>query len=441
MKKRAMLLMASLMCIALMLAGCAGGRAPTTPPAEEVLTADDAFREAVAWLQSKYPDSAPSDGITWVFETVPVLGPGGQPLLGAAERHATAADWSAVITWAVVSPEFLQYQVSLVSPTLGWFWEGSVRARDGQVHEDSGLQLMTAQLAEERAWHFVRSSPTFMTSGMNETLDLIGFIETGKPFSWAFAFGFDSRHSGYGDTTGQVVLQVITPHVAVVTVEAMVVTEAVMDGRWDMLAQEFISMNAEEAREMAEEFVRDSPTFVFDGMPETLQLVSIEPLEVAGAWSMVFRFDSAHAGYGDRTGQMLAQVITPHEVVLVVRDARVYRAVMDGRWDMMAQQFITIGEEEARQIAREFVIDSPTFAFDGILATLELAETLHPDIENAWTFVFRFESAHAGYGDRTGQMLAEVITPHEAHVTVENGEVVSALMDEKWDMLSQRLVE
>ena len=56
-------------------------------------------------------------------------------------------------------------------------------------------------------------------------------------------------------------------------------------------------------------------------------------------------------------------------------------------------------------------------------------------------FVYRFDSRQAGYGDRTGQMLAQVITPHEAYVTVENNVVVSAIMDAKWDMLAQSMLQ
>ncbi len=98
-------------------------------------------------------------------------------------------------------------------------------------------------------------------------------------------------------------------------------------------------------------------------------------------------------------------------------------------------------EEEARQLAEDYVRNSPTFAFDGIEDTLQMVETLYPDIENAWQFVFRFESRQAGYGDRTGQMLAEVITPHEAVITVENGEVKNGIMDEKWDMINQSMLD
>jgi len=97
--------------------------------------------------------------------------------------------------------------------------------------------------------------------------------------------------------------------------------------------------------------------------------------------------------------------------------------------------------EQARRTAEEFVRNSATFQFDGIGDSLELVETLYPDMEYAWQFVFRFESRHAGYGDRTGQMLAQVITPHEAVITVERGEVINAIMDEKWDMMAQEMLE
>jgi len=97
-------------------------------------------------------------------------------------------------------------------------------------------------------------------------------------------------------------------------------------------------------------------------------------------------------------------------------------------------------EEGSRKLAEEFVRNSPTFTFDGREDTLRLVETLYPDIENAWQFVFQLESSHAGYGDRTGQMLLPVITPHEAVVTVEKGEVISALMDGKWDIMNQKML-
>ncbi|MFA5761852.1 MAG: hypothetical protein WCX07_05340 [Dehalococcoidales bacterium] len=112
-----------------------------------------------------------------------------------------------------------------------------------------------------------------------------------------------------------------------------------------------------------------------------------------------------------------------------------------GPWPNIETCPCCLTEEVSRQLAETFVRNSPTFKYDGDMASLELVETLYPDIENAWQFCFRFESAHAGYGDRDGQMLAQVITPHEVIVTVEKGVVKNAIMDGEWDMVNQCMLD
>ncbi|MBI4257915.1 MAG: hypothetical protein HY619_03075, partial [Thaumarchaeota archaeon] len=51
-------------------------------------------------------------------------------------------------------------------------------------------------------------------------------------------------------------------------------------------------------------------------------------------------FDSRQAGYGDREGGFLAQVITPHTAVVRVVSDNVVSAVLDGQWDELKQEFI-----------------------------------------------------------------------------------------------------
>jgi hypothetical protein len=48
-----------------------------------------------------------------------------------------------------------------------------------------------------------------------------------------------------------------------------------------------------------------------------------------------------------------------------------------------------------------------------------------------------FSCAQPGYGDRTGEVLAQVITEHTARVVVSSGEVRSAIIDETWDEFEQ----
>jgi len=92
------------------------------------------------------------------------------------------------------------------------------------------------------------------------------------------------------------------------------------------------------------------------------------------------------------------------------------------------------------EIARNYLLDSPTFKFDGIADSLELNATYALALPYNWIFVYDFECAHTGYGDRSGQYLEQVVTPHTARITVLEGEVTSATIDTIWAMVNQSLV-
>ena len=96
-----------------------------------------------------------------------------------------------------------------------------------------------------------------------------------------------------------------------------------------------------------------------------------------------------------------------------------------------------ISIEESRDIAREYLKKSPTYAFDGIEGTLELIETESLRCQSCWTFIFQFQSSHAGYGNRMGKAVIEVVTPHKAEITVVRGDVTQAELDGWWDMIEQ----
>jgi len=93
--------------------------------------------------------------------------------------------------------------------------------------------------------------------------------------------------------------------------------------------------------------------------------------------------------------------------------------------------------EAGRKIAEAFVRDEATFRFDGMADTLEVAGTTA--VGEGWEFTIEFDSRHAGYGDRGGQVLAEVLTHHTAVITVQDESVTAALIDGQWDMINQRI--
>jgi hypothetical protein len=98
-----------------------------------------------------------------------------------------------------------------------------------------------------------------------------------------------------------------------------------------------------------------------------------------------------------------------------------------------ASEFNEVTEAESKEIARAFIENSSTYQFDGF--DLEYQETYVLRCPYCWMFTFEFTSRHAGYGNRTGQMLAQVVTPHTAIVSFEQGEVTYATLDGTWNML------
>ncbi len=95
-------------------------------------------------------------------------------------------------------------------------------------------------------------------------------------------------------------------------------------------------------------------------------------------------------------------------------------------------------DDAAVEIAVDFVRRSPTFSFDGMAGTIAVVETrIMESYPIQYVIIIEFDSSHAGYGDRTGQILAQVITHHTAGIKVVNGEVVAAILDDVWDMVDQ----
>ena len=109
------------------------------------------------------------------------------------------------------------------------------------------------------------------------------------------------------------------------------------------------TFNLEESRKIAEDWIiHNSPTYVYDGFD--LDLVFEEEL-IEGVFLFSFSFQSRAAGYGDRQDEMVAQVITLHEIEVVVEQGEVVSAITDGVYDEISGQMLV----ETRQINLYFV--------------------------------------------------------------------------------------
>ena len=94
----------------------------------------------------------------------------------------------------------------------------------------------------------------------------------------------------------------------------------------------------------------------------------------------------------------------------------------------------------AIDIAKGFLLNGPTFRFDGISNSVKVINVTALPSPWTWEIKLSFSCAHSGYGDRTGQILLQVITPHVMRVVVQNGKVTLAVIDETWDELNQKFL-
>ncbi|MFO7848462.1 MAG: GerMN domain-containing protein [Spirochaetia bacterium] len=115
----------------------------------------------------------------------------------------------------------------------------------------------------------------------------------------------------------------------------------------------------EAAVQAAERWIRSySPTFLYDGTALELREAerAARERDGAAAYDMVFEFESRHSGYGDREGEILAQVITPHKLEVRVEKTsdsggwEVSRAVTDGVFDEKEGEFLEEAEESTRKV-------------------------------------------------------------------------------------------
>jgi hypothetical protein len=94
-----------------------------------------------------------------------------------------------------------------------------------------------------------------------------------------------------------------------------------------------------EIRQIAESWIKEAPTYVYDGSGLTFvnftQLESIPPRN-----QLTYRFTGSHGGYGNRSGMVTDQAITPHTIVVTVADRNVDSAAIDERWDEAGQFLI-----------------------------------------------------------------------------------------------------
>lgn len=94
---------------------------------------------------------------------------------------------------------------------------------------------------------------------------------------------------------------------------------------------------------------------------------------------------------------------------------------------------------DAENAVRDFMVTkSGTFKFDGRAETLSIDKITPVGCAGCFDVVTTFVSKNEGYGDRSGQGISSGETLHEGFIRIEGGEIIQAILDEKWDMLEQK---
>jgi len=98
-------------------------------------------------------------------------------------------------------------------------------------------------------------------------------------------------------------------------------------------------LDESQIKELAAFWIREAPTYKYDG--SGLGFVSyVQQESFPVRHVLTYTFTSSHAGYGDRSGKVTAQLITAHTIIITILDRTVDSAVIDGKWDEKGQFII-----------------------------------------------------------------------------------------------------
>ena len=96
----------------------------------------------------------------------------------------------------------------------------------------------------------------------------------------------------------------------------------------------------------------------------------------------------------------------------------------------------TCSKEQASAAAFSLIKNSPTFSFDGIKDSIRQVKADSPDNGVTWGLFYTFKTAHPGHGDRSDQVLAQVVTEHAAQIILKKCKISSAVCDNTWDLIT-----
>jgi len=102
----------------------------------------------------------------------------------------------------------------------------------------------------------------------------------------------------------------------------------------------------EESKTIASNWIKEnSPTYRYDGSKLNFkESYELDLVDCEDCYQFLFSFQSNHGGYGDRTGKMVTQVITDHEILVTTEHGEVTKAVTDSKFNEIEGELISSSE-------------------------------------------------------------------------------------------------
>lgn len=144
---------------------------------------------------------------------------------------------------------------------------------------------------------------------------------------------------------------------------------------------------------IAIDFLKDSPTFNFDGIKNSIRVINSYGLK-SNPEVYVFEigFTCTSSGYSDRSDMMTAQVLTDHTIVIKICEGAVTSARIDGIWDELLQNDVELTPNEPSVIYL-----SPEAARDAIVQYIITTYGLDTEAPTEWTVTDATPEGLLGY--------------------------------------------
>jgi len=90
---------------------------------------------ALAYIRAQYSGQAPEQGVSWKVEIIGIPVPEGPGGAGTFQYSYAAGEWGITISFQLLAPKPVSYEVVVTNQSTGFYWQGQVNPA-GQVKEE-----------------------------------------------------------------------------------------------------------------------------------------------------------------------------------------------------------------------------------------------------------------------------------------------------------------